>query len=162
VRGVPARGRRGRRRAPRRGLWLLPALVLVPCVVVAAIFLRGGEGPAETAKVAAVGRPASAGAPEPPADPARARALAELDERLGEISRAHPGTHGAVVFDPLSGETASLNAASWTGERCERQVGRASLSRGLRTPSRMRDWPPGLSRHYCSEANRILVYCLPL
>jgi beta-lactamase class A len=33
-----------------------------------------------------------------------------LDERLEEISRAHTGVHGAVVFDPLSGESASLNA----------------------------------------------------
>jgi beta-lactamase class A len=43
-------------------------------------------------------------------DPARARALEELDERLEDVSRAHAGTHGVVVFDPLSGEAASLNA----------------------------------------------------
>jgi beta-lactamase class A len=54
--------------------------------------------------------PATAEAPEPPLDPARARALEELDERLEDISRAHAGTHGVVVFDPLSGEAASLNA----------------------------------------------------
>jgi beta-lactamase class A len=59
--------------------------------------------------VAAVERPATAGAPELPADPARARALGELDERLEDISRAHAGTHGVVVFDPVSGEIASLN-----------------------------------------------------
>lgn len=55
-------------------------------------------------------RPASAGAPEPPVDPARARAVEELDERLEGVSRAHAGAHGAVVFDPLSGQSASLNA----------------------------------------------------
>ena len=54
--------------------------------------------------------PATAEAPEPPLDPARARALGKLDERLEDISRAHAGTHGVVVFDPLSGEAASLNA----------------------------------------------------
>jgi beta-lactamase class A len=43
-------------------------------------------------------------------DPARVRAVEELDGRLEDISRAHAGTHGAVVFDPLSGEAASLNA----------------------------------------------------
>ena len=74
------------------------------------IFLRYGEGQADTAKVATVYRPATARAPEPPVDPARVRALGELDKRLGEISRAHAGVHGAVVFDPISGETASLNA----------------------------------------------------
>ncbi len=86
-------------------------MVLLSCVVVAVIiFLRGGEGQAETAKVAAADRPATAQAPELPMDPARVRALGELDERLEDISRAHAGAHGAVVFDPLSGETASLNA----------------------------------------------------
>jgi beta-lactamase class A len=78
--------------------------------VVAALFLRQGEGPAETVNVAAVNRPASAEAPELPVDPARARALEELDESLGDISQAHAGTHGAVVFDPVSGQSASLNA----------------------------------------------------
>ena len=70
----------------------------------------GNEETVETEKVAAVDRPASAGAPEIALDPVRARALGELDERLEEISRAHTGVHGAVVFDPLSGESASLNA----------------------------------------------------
>jgi len=108
--GVPAGGRSGRRRAPRRGPWLLLALIVLSCVVVGFTFLRGGEGQAETAKVAAVDRPATAQAPELPPDPARVRALGELDERLEGISRAHAGVHGAVVFDPLSGESASLNA----------------------------------------------------
>jgi beta-lactamase class A len=77
---------------------------------VAAILLRGGEGSPETTKVATVDRPVTAGAPELAVDPARARAVEELEERLGEISRDHAGTHGAVVFDPLSGQSATLNA----------------------------------------------------
>ena len=89
---------------------MLLAVALLCCLVAAAVFLRGDEGTAETAKVAAVDRPATAGAPELAVDPARARAVEELDKRLGEISRAHPGVHGAVVFDPISGESASLNA----------------------------------------------------
>lgn len=93
-----------------RGPWALLAPVLLFCLIAAAVFLRHGEVPAETVKVAAVDRPASARAPELPTDPARARALEELEERLGDISREHPGAHGAVVFDPLSGEGASLNA----------------------------------------------------
>jgi beta-lactamase class A len=110
VSGVPAGGRSGRRRRARRGLWVLLAIASLCCVVVVAVFLRGNEGTAETDKVAAVDGPATAQAPKLPIDSARARALGELDERLGEISRAHPGAHGAVVFDPLSGQTASLNA----------------------------------------------------
>ena len=108
--GVPPGSRRGRRLSPGRGPWALLALVFFSCLVAAAVLLRGGEGPAETAKVAAVNRPATAGAPEPPVDPARVRAIGELDERLEGISREHPGVHGAVVFDPISGESASLNA----------------------------------------------------
>ena len=114
VPGVPAGGRSGRRRAlrrvPRRGPWVLLAIALFSCLVVAGLFLRGGEGPAETAKVATVNRPATTQAPKLPTDPARVRAVEELDERLGDISRAHAGAHGAVVFDPLSGQSASLNA----------------------------------------------------
>ena len=98
--GVPLGRRGGRRRAPRRGPWVLLALVLLSCAVVAVIFLRGGEGQAETAKVATVGRPTTAQAPELPRDLARVHALGELDERLEGISRAHAGVHGAVVFDP--------------------------------------------------------------
>jgi beta-lactamase class A len=89
---------------------VLLAIASLCCLAVAAVFLRGDEEPAETARVAAVDRPASAEAPEPPADPARARAVEELDERLEDISRSRPGTHGVVVFDPLSGQSASLNA----------------------------------------------------
>ncbi len=108
--GVAAESRSGRRRRARRSPWVLLAVALLCCLAVAAVFLRGSEETAETAKVAAVGRPASAEAPEPPVDPTRVRALEELDDRLEDISRAHAGTHGAVVFDPLSGKTASLNA----------------------------------------------------
>jgi beta-lactamase class A len=89
---------------------VLLALVLFSCLIAAAIFARYGRGTAETEKVAAVDRPASAGAPELAVDPARARAVEELDKRLEAISRAHAGEHGAVVFDPVSGEVASLNA----------------------------------------------------
>jgi hypothetical protein len=75
-----------------RGPWALLVLVLLSCLVVAAVFLRGDEGTAETARVAAVDRPASAGAPDPPADPARARAVEKLDGRLEDISRSHPAS----------------------------------------------------------------------
>jgi beta-lactamase class A len=73
------------------------------------VFIRGGEGSPESTKVATLDRPVTAGTPELAVDPARARAVEELDGRLEGISRDHAGTHGAVVFDPLSGETASLN-----------------------------------------------------
>jgi len=86
------------------------ALVFFICIVAVAIFVRQDRGPAEIEKVAAVDRPASAGAPELAVDPARARAVEELDERLEDISRIHAGEHGAVVLDPISGEVASLNA----------------------------------------------------
>jgi beta-lactamase class A len=43
-------------------------------------------------------------------DPARVRAVEGLDGELRAISEAHAGTHGVVVFDPYSGEGASLNA----------------------------------------------------
>jgi beta-lactamase class A len=89
---------------------VLLGAVLLTCLVAAAILLRGGEEPATTTKVGAVVGPATAEAPEPPIDQERARALEELDARLDGISRAHTGVHGAVVFDPLSGESASLNA----------------------------------------------------
>ena len=89
---------------------MLVAVALLSCLVAATVFLWGDEGSVETTKVAAVDGPAMAEAPEPPVDPARAQSVEELDERLGKISRPHAGVHGAVVFDPLSGESASLNA----------------------------------------------------
>ena len=60
--------------------------------------------------LSAVDRPASAEAPEPPVYPARVRAVDALDEELRDISQAHAGAHGVVVFDPYSGEIASFNA----------------------------------------------------
>jgi beta-lactamase class A len=84
-------------------------LVIITCLIATAFFLRFIEGPAETVEVASVVEPASAKAPELPVDPGRARAMEELDGRLQSISREHAGVHGAVVFDPISGEAASLN-----------------------------------------------------
>ena len=69
----------------------------------------------------AVDRPATVAPPQPPVDPARVRAVNELDEELRAISEAHAGTHGVVVFDPYSGSSASLNA--------ERRFVAASLSK---------------------------------
>jgi beta-lactamase class A len=89
---------------------MLLSLVLLSCLVVAAIFLWYRERPAETATLKAVDRPASEEPPEPPVPPARVRAVEELDEELRAISEAHTGTQGVAVFDPNSGESASLNA----------------------------------------------------
>jgi beta-lactamase class A len=89
---------------------VLLALVLLSCLVVAAIFPWYRERPAETAMLTAVDRPASAEPPEPPVPPARVRAVEEFDEELRAISEAHTGTHGVAVFDLYSGESASLNA----------------------------------------------------
>ncbi|HKH39227.1 MAG TPA: serine hydrolase [Rubrobacter sp.] len=54
-------------------------------------------------------RVTSAKPPLPPA-PARAQAVEELHSKLPGISQSHAGTYGVMVFDPYSGETASLNA----------------------------------------------------
>ena len=59
--------------------------------------------------VPTVDRPTSAEPPQPPA-PARSYAVEELHSKLPGISEAHAGTHGVVIFDPYSGETASLSA----------------------------------------------------
>ena len=67
------------------------------------------EPSARTTAIASVDRPTSAKLPQPPALD-RTRAVDELGSRLPGISRSHAGTHGVVVFDPYSGETASLNA----------------------------------------------------
>lgn len=85
---------------------MLLGLVVLSCV--AAIFLLFDGGTTRDAKVTALDRPVQAKAPEPPAD--FARAVEDLDARLGDISEAHAGTLGAVVFDPRSGRSASLNA----------------------------------------------------
>ncbi len=89
---------------------MLLALVLLACLVVAAIFVWYRASPAETLTLAAVDRPALAQPPEPPVDPARVRAVEGLEQRLRVISQAHAGTHGVVVFDPYSGTSVSLNA----------------------------------------------------
>jgi beta-lactamase class A len=88
---------------------LLLALGIVACLVAVGAILWYHERPPEIMTLEAVDQPALAEAPEPPVDPARVRAMEELDERLRSISQAHAGTHGMVVFDPYSGESASLN-----------------------------------------------------
>ncbi len=77
---------------------------------VAAYFLLNDGGSAETAPLTAVDLPVATQPPEPPVGPARARAVEELGARLPSITGAHVGTHGVVVFDPYSGESASFNA----------------------------------------------------
>jgi beta-lactamase class A len=89
---------------------VLLALGLLFCLFVVAGFLWYRDRPAEGAALTAVDRPASAEAPEPPVSPARRRAVEGLDKELRGISQTHAGTHGVVVFDPYSGESASLNA----------------------------------------------------
>jgi beta-lactamase class A len=95
---------------PSRSLWVLLALGLLYCLLVAAGLLWYRDMPEESATLTAVDRPASAEAPDPPVPPTRRRAVEGLDEELRAISEAHSGTHGVVVFDPYSGESASLNA----------------------------------------------------
>jgi beta-lactamase class A len=79
------------------------------CLFVATLYLWDSERSAETTTVATVDRPTSAEPPQPPA-PARSHAVEQLHSKLPGISEAHAGTHGVVVFDPYSGEIASLNA----------------------------------------------------
>jgi beta-lactamase class A len=92
----------------RRG-WPLLIFGLLLCLFVATYFLWYSEPSTETTTVATVDRPTSAGPPQPPA-PARSQAVEQLHTKLPSISEAHTGTHGVVVFDPYSGEMASLNA----------------------------------------------------
>jgi beta-lactamase class A len=108
--GSPAEARYRRRRTPNRGPWLLLALGLLSCLLVAAGLLWYRDSPVENARLAPVDRPASAEAPEPPVPPARRRAVEGLDGELRAISEAHAGALGVVVFDPYSGEGTSLNA----------------------------------------------------
>src|SRR3712207_9550421 len=103
ARGPAPGARSSRRRAPRRGLWVL-TLGLLSCLSVATIFISYHERPDETASLTAVDRPASAKPPNLPVDPARVRAFEELRARLPGISEAHTGTHGVVVFDPYRSE----------------------------------------------------------
>jgi beta-lactamase class A len=100
-------GARNQRRR-RRG-WALLIFGLLLCLLVATFLLWYYERANETTTVASVDRPASAEPPQPPA-PARSHAVERLRSKLPGISEVHAGTHGVVVFDPYSGETASLNA----------------------------------------------------
>jgi beta-lactamase class A len=84
-------------------------LALLLCLALGAYSLWGSDRSAETTPVASVDRPTSAEPPQPPV-PERTQSLEELRSRLLEISESHAGTYGVVVFDPYSGETASLHA----------------------------------------------------
>jgi beta-lactamase class A len=95
---------------PSRSPWVLLALGLLSCLLVAAGLLWYRDMPDESVMLTTVDQPASTEAPDPPVPPARRRAVEGLDEELHAISEAHAGTHGVVVFDPYSGEIASLNA----------------------------------------------------
>src|SRR5215218_238008 len=102
-----ARNQRHRRRR-RRG-WPLLIFGLLLCLLVANYLLSDSERSAKTTAIASVDRLTSAKPPLPPA-PARAQAVEKLHSKLPGISQSHAGTHGVMVFDPYSGETASLNA----------------------------------------------------
>jgi beta-lactamase class A len=82
---------------------------LLLCLLVANYVLWDSGRSANATAIASVDRPAATKPPRPPA-PARTQAVEELRSKLPGISKAHAGTHGVVVFDPYSGETASLNA----------------------------------------------------
>src|SRR5918998_4627246 len=100
------RPRNQRRR--RRG-WALLIFGLLLCLLVATYLLWYSERPTETTTVASVDLPTSAEPPQPPA-PARSHAIETLRSKLPGISEVHTGVHGVVVFDPYSGERASLHA----------------------------------------------------
>lgn len=105
---------RARRRARhqewrRRRGWTLLIFGFLLCLLVAAYSLWDSERSVETTAVASVDRPTSVKPPQPPA-PARTRAVEDLRPELLGISNSHAGTYGVVVFDPYSGEAASLNA----------------------------------------------------
>jgi beta-lactamase class A len=100
---------RHQRRRRRRRSWTLLIFGLLLCLFVASYSLQDSERPAKTTAIAGVDRPTSAKPPQPPA-PERTQALEELRSELLGISKSHAGTYGVVVFDPYSGETASLNA----------------------------------------------------
>src|SRR5918998_1327268 len=101
--------RNQRRRRRRRRGWPLLIFGLLLCLLIADYFLWDPEPSAMTPAIASVDRPTSAKPPQPPA-PARAQAVEGLRPELPGISKSHVGTHGVMVFDPYSGETASLNA----------------------------------------------------
>ena len=91
----------------RRGLALLISGLLL-CLFIAAYSLWDSGRTAETKGIASVDLPTSVKPPQPP-DPARTRGIEDLRSKLTGISKSHAGTYGVVVFDPYSGETASLN-----------------------------------------------------
>src|SRR5918997_7133042 len=109
VRDRTRRHARNQRRRQRRRGWPLLIFGLLLCLFVANYFLWSSERSAKTTAIATVDRPTSAKPPVPPA-PARSHAVEELRSKLLGISKSHAGTFGVVVFDPYSGETASLNA----------------------------------------------------
>jgi beta-lactamase class A len=109
-----ARIQRQRRRRGRVLLILGPLL----CLLVANYFLWYSERSTEITMVATVDRPTSANPPKPPTParspkpplPSRSNALEGLRSRIPDISKAHVGTHGVVVYDPSIKKSASLNA----------------------------------------------------
>ncbi len=82
---------------------------LLLCLLVSAYSLWDSERSVKTKAIASVDLPTSAKPPLPP-EPARTQAVKELRSKLLGISKSHAGTYGVVVFDPYSGEAASLNA----------------------------------------------------
>ncbi|HSK86172.1 MAG TPA: serine hydrolase [Rubrobacter sp.] len=102
--------RRRRRSSGGTQPLLVVVVALLSCLVlVATYFLWRSEASTETATFSTTNRPTSTEPPEPPA-PERSQALKELRSEISRISKAHAGTQGVVVFDPYSGEKASLNA----------------------------------------------------
>ncbi len=113
--------RRGRRSSRGRALPLLVMVGLLSCFfLVATYYLWRSDPPTETTTFPTVDRPTSTDPPKPPASE-RSQAIEQLRSELPSIAKAHPGTQGVVVFDPYSGERASLNA--------ERRFVAASLSK---------------------------------
>jgi beta-lactamase class A len=82
---------------------------LLLCLFVAAYSLWDSGRSAEATAVASVDRPTAGRPPHPPV-PARTRDIEDLRSELLDISGSQAGTYGVVVFDPYSGEAASLNA----------------------------------------------------
>jgi beta-lactamase class A len=110
-RSVRHRARRhaSNQRRRRRRAWTLLTFGILLSLFVAAYFLWDSQRSTQVTAIASVNRPTSAKPPQPPL-PARTQSLEELDSELLKISRSHAGTYGVVVFDPYSGETASLHA----------------------------------------------------
>ena len=82
---------------------------LLLCLFVTAFSLWGSQRSAGVTAIASMDRPTAAQPPQPPV-PARPQSLEKLHSELLRISRSHAGTYGVVVYDPYSGNTASLNA----------------------------------------------------